>query len=101
MERKPQDCRRNAKNQSFVRPAGKKSDSLTKKKLKTLVPIPLIERVGRRKLMIFSAAGQAITMAILAAIVSDVLCHRRQDRHGDCLSRGGKDHQFPPADALD
>ncbi|GAA5965893.1 hypothetical protein JCM8115_000737 [Rhodotorula mucilaginosa] len=40
--------------------------------LSALVPIPLIERVGRRKLMIFSAAGQAITMAILAAMTQDV-----------------------------
>lgn len=40
--------------------------------LSALVPIPLIERVGRRKLMIFSAAGQAGTMAILAAMTADV-----------------------------
>ena len=40
--------------------------------LSALVPIPLIERVGRRKLMIFSAAGQAITISILAAMTQDV-----------------------------
>jgi len=39
--------------------------------LSALVPIPLIERVGRRKLMIFSAAGQAGTMAVLAAMTED------------------------------
>ncbi|GAA5846259.1 hypothetical protein JCM9279_005879 [Rhodotorula babjevae] len=39
--------------------------------LSALVPIPLIERVGRRKLMIFSAAGQAVTMAVLAAMTED------------------------------
>lgn len=40
--------------------------------ISALVPIPLIERVGRRKLMIFSAAGQAVTMAILSAMTADV-----------------------------
>lgn len=39
--------------------------------LSSLVPIPLIERVGRRKLMIFSAAGQTVAMAILAATTAD------------------------------
>ncbi|GAA6026203.1 hypothetical protein JCM10207_005544, partial [Rhodosporidiobolus poonsookiae] len=39
--------------------------------LSSLVPIPLIERVGRRRLMIFSCAGQAVTMAILAAMTKD------------------------------
>ncbi|GAA5863241.1 hypothetical protein JCM8547_002874 [Rhodosporidiobolus lusitaniae] len=39
--------------------------------LSALVPIPLIERVGRRKLMLFSASGQAVTMALLAAMTKD------------------------------
>jgi len=36
-----------------------------------LVPIPLIERVGRRKLMLFSAVGQTVCMAILAPMTKD------------------------------
>ncbi|GAA5995732.1 sugar porter family MFS transporter [Rhodotorula paludigena] len=39
--------------------------------LSSLVPIPLIERVGRRKLLIFSVSGQAATMAILAGMTED------------------------------
>ncbi|GAA5823363.1 hypothetical protein JCM11251_007581 [Rhodosporidiobolus azoricus] len=39
--------------------------------LSALVPIPLIERVGRRKLLLFSAAGQAATMALLAGMTQD------------------------------
>ncbi|GJN93416.1 hypothetical protein Rhopal_006471-T1 [Rhodotorula paludigena] len=39
--------------------------------LSSLVPIPLIERVGRRKLLLFSVTGQAATMAILAAMTED------------------------------
>lgn len=31
----------------------------------------LVERVGRRKLMLFGAIGQALTMAILAGVASD------------------------------
>jgi MFS family permease len=31
----------------------------------------LVERVGRRKLMLFGAVGQALTMAILAGVASD------------------------------
>lgn len=38
----------------------------------SLVPIPLIERVGRRPLMIFGAAGQCISMAILAAMTTTI-----------------------------
>ncbi|GAC71198.1 hypothetical protein PANT_1d00043 [Moesziomyces antarcticus T-34] len=34
----------------------------------SLVPIPLIERVGRRPLMLIGVGGQAICMAILAAM---------------------------------
>ncbi|GAA5983612.1 hypothetical protein JCM10908_000352 [Rhodotorula pacifica] len=40
--------------------------------LSALVPIPLIERVGRRKLMLLSVAGQACTMMILAGMTQDV-----------------------------
>ena len=36
----------------------------------SLPAIWLVERVGRRKLMLFGAAGQAITMAILAGVGS-------------------------------
>lgn len=31
----------------------------------------LVERVGRRKLMLFGAAGQAMSMAVLAGVNSD------------------------------
>ncbi|KAI1311482.1 general substrate transporter [Xylaria venustula] len=37
----------------------------------SLVPIWIIDRLGRRKLMLFAAAGQATCMAILAGTVSD------------------------------
>ncbi|GAA6037160.1 hypothetical protein JCM8097_008765 [Rhodosporidiobolus ruineniae] len=40
--------------------------------ISALVPIPLIERVGRRKLLLFSVIGQTITMAILAATTKQV-----------------------------
>ncbi|KIY64080.1 general substrate transporter [Cylindrobasidium torrendii FP15055 ss-10] len=40
--------------------------------LSSLVPIPLIERLGRRKLMIFGASGQCICMILLAAMTEDV-----------------------------
>ncbi|KAI0481280.1 general substrate transporter [Xylariaceae sp. FL0804] len=36
----------------------------------TWPPVFLVERVGRRKLMLFGAAGQAVTMAILAGVNS-------------------------------
>lgn len=39
--------------------------------LSSLVPIWLIDRLGRRKLMIFAAAGQGTCMAILAGTVSN------------------------------
>ena len=38
--------------------------------ISALVPIPLIERVGRRKLLMFATAGQACTMAVLAGCTS-------------------------------
>lgn len=37
----------------------------------SLVPIPLIERLGRRKLMLFGAVGQCICMILLAAMTQD------------------------------
>jgi MFS family permease len=37
----------------------------------SLVPIPLIERFGRRKLMLFGAAGQCVCMVLLAAMTQD------------------------------
>ncbi|GAA5983564.1 hypothetical protein JCM10908_000337 [Rhodotorula pacifica] len=40
--------------------------------LSALVPIPLIERVGRRKLMLLSVAGQACCMMLLAGMTQDV-----------------------------
>ncbi|KAF4220908.1 hypothetical protein CNMCM6457_002156 [Aspergillus fumigatiaffinis] len=39
--------------------------------LSSLVPIWIIDRLGRRKLMLFAAAGQCACMAILAGTVSD------------------------------
>ena len=38
--------------------------------LASIPPIWLVERVGRRKLMLFGAAGQAATMAILTGVNS-------------------------------
>lgn len=38
--------------------------------LATFIPIPLIDRVGRRPLMLFSAVGQCISMAVLAACIA-------------------------------
>ncbi|OKL58146.1 hypothetical protein UA08_06448 [Talaromyces atroroseus] len=38
--------------------------------LATFVPIPLIDRVGRRRIMLFSAIGQTITMAVLAGCIA-------------------------------
>lgn len=40
--------------------------------LSALVPIPLIERLGRRKLMLFGAVGQTVCMVMLAAMTEDV-----------------------------
>lgn len=37
----------------------------------SLIPIWVIDRLGRRKLMLFAAAGQCACMAILAGTVSD------------------------------
>ncbi|KAI5462841.1 general substrate transporter [Mariannaea sp. PMI_226] len=39
--------------------------------LSSLIPIWIIDRLGRRKLMMFAAAGQCACMAILAGTVSD------------------------------
>lgn len=39
--------------------------------LSSLIPIWVIDRVGRRKLMLFAAGGQCACMAILAGTVSD------------------------------
>lgn len=36
----------------------------------SLIPIWIIDRLGRRKLMMFAAAGQAVCMAVLAGTVS-------------------------------
>ncbi|EME44677.1 hypothetical protein DOTSEDRAFT_24674 [Dothistroma septosporum NZE10] len=39
--------------------------------LSSLVPVWLLDRLGRRKLMLFAAAGQACCMAVLAGTVSE------------------------------
>ncbi len=39
--------------------------------LSAMIPIFLIERLGRRKLMMFAAAGQGMCMAVLAGTVSN------------------------------
>lgn len=39
--------------------------------LSSLIPIWVIDRLGRRKLMLFAAVGQGCCMAILAGTVSD------------------------------
>lgn len=39
--------------------------------LSSLIPIWIIDRLGRRKLMLFAAAGQGCCMAILAGTVSN------------------------------
>ncbi|EIW72337.1 hypothetical protein TREMEDRAFT_21790, partial [Tremella mesenterica DSM 1558] len=38
--------------------------------LATFIPIPLIDRVGRRPLMLFAAIGQCLTMAVLAGTIA-------------------------------
>lgn len=38
--------------------------------LATFIPIPLIDRLGRRPILLFSAIGQTISMAILAATIA-------------------------------
>lgn len=38
--------------------------------LATFIPIPLVDRLGRRPLMLFSAVGQCVSMAVLAACIS-------------------------------
>lgn len=38
--------------------------------LATFIPIPLVDRLGRRPLMLFSAVGQCISMAVLAACIA-------------------------------
>lgn len=38
--------------------------------LATFIPIPLIDRLGRRPLMLFAAIGQAVCMAILAGCIA-------------------------------
>ena len=38
--------------------------------LATLLPIPLIDRVGRRPLLLFSAIGQTLCMAVLAGTIA-------------------------------
>jgi hypothetical protein len=40
--------------------------------LSTLVPLPFIERSGRRILLLIGAVGQCVTMAILAAMTQDI-----------------------------
>lgn len=39
--------------------------------LSSLIPIWIIDRLGRRKLMLFAAAGQCVCMAVLAGTVSN------------------------------
>lgn len=39
--------------------------------LSSLVPIWVIDRLGRRRLMLFAAAGQCVCMAVLAGTVAD------------------------------
>jgi MFS family permease len=39
--------------------------------LSSLIPIWIIDRLGRRKLMLFAAAGQGVCMAVLAGTVSN------------------------------
>jgi predicted MFS family arabinose efflux permease len=39
--------------------------------LSSLIPIWIIDRLGRRKLMLFAAAGQCVCMAVLAGSVSN------------------------------
>jgi MFS family permease len=38
--------------------------------LATFVPIPIIDRVGRRPIMLFAAIGQTITMAVLSGCIA-------------------------------
>lgn len=38
--------------------------------LATFIPIPLIDRLGRRPIMLFAAIGQTISMAVLAGCIS-------------------------------
>lgn len=38
--------------------------------LATFIPIPLIDRIGRRRIMLFSAIGQTVTMAVLAGCIA-------------------------------
>jgi MFS family permease len=38
--------------------------------LATFIPIPLIDRIGRRRIMLFSAIGQTLTMAVLAGCIA-------------------------------
>lgn len=38
--------------------------------LATFIPIPIIDRVGRRRIMIFSAIGQSLSMAVLAGTIA-------------------------------
>lgn len=38
--------------------------------LATFIPIPLIDRLGRRPILLFSAIGQSISMAALAGSIA-------------------------------
>lgn len=38
--------------------------------LSTFIPIPLIDRLGRRPMFLFAAVGQCISMAVLAATIA-------------------------------
>jgi hypothetical protein len=38
--------------------------------LATFIPIPLVDRVGRRPIMLVCAAGQTVSMAVLAGCIA-------------------------------
>lgn len=38
--------------------------------LASFVPIPLVDKIGRRPLLLFGAVGQCVSMVIIAAMVA-------------------------------